>query len=260
MNRKLWSHPSFTETNTPEWICPSCNAGKLSLAKNSLVSQETIASKERHHDEDWDPTWINTAFSAFFMCGNCGEPIAVSGWGTVTERIRLLPDGSVDDSTEDQFFPEFFTKAPHLIEIPVDCDPNIEIEIEKSFQLYFVDANSCANKIRVTIEMILDGFKIPRKKRITRGGNAEVRSMSLHERILKYGQKNLQAANRLLAIKWIGNSGSHGGTLERNDLLDAYEIFEIALSEIYDFDKKRADKLTKAINKKKGPLTKKKRT
>jgi hypothetical protein len=74
---------------------------------------------------------------------------------------------------------------------------------------------------------------------------------------MKYGQKNPKAAERLLAIKWIGNSGSHGASLQRSDLLDAYEIFEIALTEIYDIDKKRADKLTKAINKKKGPLTKK---
>lgn len=259
MNRKLWTHPSFTSKSTPQWYCPSCSMGKLRLVKDTLVSQETNASKENHLHEDWDPTWVHTSFSAYFICDSCKEPIGVAGWGTVVERLQQLPDGQVDEYTEDEFFPEFFTKAPKLIEIPIDCDVEIEMEIEKSFQLYFFDTNSCGNKIRISIELILDVFKIPRKKRVTKNGRVEVKNISLHERIIKYGQKNPKAAERLLAIKWIGNFGSHGVELQRSDLLDAYEIFEIALPEIYDYDKKRADRLTKAINKKKGPLAKKKK-
>jgi hypothetical protein len=259
MDRELWSYPRFTKDSQPKWRCPVCDSGLLRLKKDSLFFEETSSSKASHSHEDWDPGWIHYTFSAFLTCDNCKEPIGVSGWGDIFEGYRYLPNGDVDEMTDDQFYPEYFSKAPKLIEIPVDCDTEIEMEIEKSFQLYFVDPNSCGNKIRSVLESILDEFDIPRKKKITKSAKIEIRTRSLHERILLFGQKNPKAAERLLAIKWIGNFGTHGFKLERNDLLDAYELFEIALSEIYDYDKKRADKLTKAINKKKGPLTKRKK-
>lgn len=259
MNRELWSYPRFTKTSTPNWVCASCDHGILKLKKDSLHYQETALSKEEHANEDWDPTWISYRFSAFFICDSCGDPVGVSGWGDIFEGFRRLPNGDVDEMTDNEFFPEYFTKAPKLIAIPDDCSPEIELEIEKSFQLYFVDLNSCGGKIRSVIESILDEFKIPRKKQVTKGTKKEIKNRTLHERILMFGKKNPKAAERLLAIKWIGNFGSHGLELQKSDILDAYEIFEIALAEIYDFDKRKADKLTKQINKKMGPLAKRKK-
>lgn len=258
MNRALWSHPRFTSTSRPKWNCPMCEHGLLELQNESLHFDETAFSKEEHSNEDWDPTMIMYKFCALFKCNNCSEPIGVSGWGDIFEGYRYLPNGDVEEMTEDQFYPEYFTKSPLLISVPIDCDTDIELEIEKSFQLYFVDVNACAGKIRSVIELLMDDFKIPRRRLIAKDGKKKFRSRSLHERIILFGKKNPKPAERLLAIKWIGNFGSHGLRLESNDLLDAYELLEIVLVEIYDTSKKRTDKLTKDINKKKGPLVKRK--
>jgi hypothetical protein len=259
MNRELWNYPRFTAISSPKWTCPQCDTGLLRLIKESLFFEETNSSLENRKHEDWDPSWITYRFSAFFKCNMCHEPNGVSGWGDVFEAFRNLQDGSIEEIFENQFYPEYFTTAPKIIQLPLECDTEIEMEIEKSFQLFFVDIHACGSKIRSVIESILDNFKIPRRKKINREAKVEIKTKSLHERIIHFGQQNAKAAERLLAIKWIGNFGSHGLKLERSDLLDAYEIFEVALQEIYDDDKRRVDKLTKSINKKKGPLNKRKR-
>ena len=59
--------------------------------------------------------------------------------------------------------------------------------------------------------------------------------LPLHDRIIKFKPKNAAAAETLLAIKWLGNESSHAATagLVFEDLLDAYELFEHAIDQIY---------------------------
>jgi hypothetical protein len=61
-----------------------------------------------------------------------------------------------------------------------------------------------------------------------------------------------------MAIKWIGNKGSHLGGIEKNDLLDAYELLEYSLNKLYNDPSKRLDKIAKRIIKRKGKPIKKK--
>ena len=61
-------------------------------------------------------------------------------------------------------------------------------------------------------------------------------------------------SDRLLAIKWLGNFGSHGSEkITIDDVLDAYEIMEDVLHEVYPDRGRNVSKLTKEINRKKGP-------
>ncbi|WP_426324353.1 hypothetical protein [Pedobacter sp. R-06] len=50
---------------------------------------------------------------------------------------------------------------------------------------------------------------------------------------MEYEKKNPEVANHLLAIKWIGNSGSHFNTLSEQNILDAYRLLKYALELIY---------------------------
>lgn len=36
-----------------------------------------------------------------------------------------------------------------------------------------------------------------------------------------------------MAVKWVGNEGSHEGHVDHEVLLDTYELYEAALDEIY---------------------------
>lgn len=77
-----------------------------------------------------------------------------------------------------------------------------------------------------------------------------------HERIEKFAVKHQQAAVQLMAIKWLGNTGSHAAldTLTREDLLNDFEHFEYALDLVYVNKGAALQKRAKRIIKKKGPV------
>ena len=62
-----------------------------------------------------------------------------------------------------------------------------------------------------------------------------------------------------MAVKWIGNDGSHEGDLSQNDLLDVFEILNYVLDEMYEQRAKNVAKLATKINKAKGSRHKKRR-
>jgi len=83
------------------------------------------------------------------------------------------------------------------------------------------------------------------------------RILSLHERIELFKLRFPEIGNSLLAIKWIGNSGSHYDTLTQDDVLDAYTLLDFSLSKLYNNQEQVIKKLAKDINKKKAPLSRK---
>lgn len=55
-----------------------------------------------------------------------------------------------------------------------------------------------------------------------------------------------------MALKWIGNTGSHGSYMSTNDLLDSFEIMEHALAEIIGGHSARVAAIAKKLTKKHG--------
>ncbi len=82
------------------------------------------------------------------------------------------------------------------------------------------------------------------------------RYLTLDERIKKFGEKQENAATQFLAIKWLGNIGSHAdlAVLTRDDILDAFEHFEYALDLVYVNKGVVLTKRAKHIIKKKGSV------
>lgn len=59
----------------------------------------------------------------------------------------------------------------------------------------------------------------------------------------------------MLAIKWLGNAGSHSQkTVSRDDVIDAYELLEHILQEIYMQKTEKLKTKAQKINKMKGPV------
>ena len=130
--------------------------------------------------------------------------------------------------------------------------------IDESFQLFWVDEASCGNKIRSSIEKLLDLQKITKTIKNNRGKR---QMLNLHERILKFKTKEPDIANYLLALKWIGNQGSHINTvLTKIELVDAYKILEVSLVDLYDKTRLEVNRLTRKINKDKKHNIKRKLT
>jgi len=97
----------------------------------------------------------------------------------------------------------------------------------ESFSLFPLSSASTANRIRVSIEKLLDSFQI------TAEGN-------LHQRIksIKDNPQLSHLENAMIALKWIGNEGSHAGkNLSIENIETAFLILEHVLYEIYEPEK-----------------------
>ena len=78
----------------------------------------------------------------------------------------------------------------------------------------------------------------------------------LHKRIEEFQLADRENGDVLLAAKWLGNSGSHAGAIERDDVLDAFEMIEFVLENRYGTAKAELMAKVKAVNESKGPAPK----
>jgi hypothetical protein len=117
---------------------------------------------------------------------------------------------------------------------------------------------SCANRLRTAAEALLTERKVPRT---TINKKHKRERITLHARIEKFKQHDAVSADLLLAIKWLGNEGSHANLdeLGGEDLLNAFEFFEHLVERIYVKREEQLKKIAKGINFRKGRSPKKRR-
>jgi Domain of unknown function (DUF4145) len=101
-------------------------------------------------------------------------------------------------------------------------------------------------------------FKSSEDALVAKGSTKKRSKLTLHDRIVAFRATNLDAADLLLAVKWLGNAGSHADMagISRHDVLDGMEITEHVLHLLFDKSGQAVTKLAKSINKRKGPLPK----
>jgi hypothetical protein len=255
MNRDIWKK-SFERHSLTSWVCPQCKIGYLAPISESYVIIETSESKKNHALEDFDPEWIRKKFICMFNCNNikCNDIVAVCGESTINTEMYMEPGMDAPDFRfHDIFYPKHFDPTPHIIIIPSSCPKTISDLIISSYSLYWSDIAACANRIRLVIESILTHYKI---RRFGVNNRSKRYLISLNERIRLFRTKNNSIADSLMAIKWIGNEGSHSIKIIQDDLLDAYELLENSLSELFDNHSKRLERIKNEIIKRKGPRSK----
>jgi hypothetical protein len=255
MKIRDWNIIKFLKKSKIEWPCPKCNSSSLKIEKDKFHSTETANSLDSRGHEYWEIEWIHLIFNGVLKCSSCNETITITGYGNV-EHIRYYDQvsGQHEEDLIEEFIPTFFHPTLNVFRISDNCPELVKNEIIDSFKLFWFDLPSCANKVRTSLELLLNEQKV-NKTIATKKGRR--RRLKPHERIVEYKKKNEQVADFLLAIKWIGNTGSHIGTLDRNDLLDAYELLDFSLSKLYDKKETELEKLQKEINKRKGTRKKK---
>lgn len=76
--------------------------------------------------------------------------------------------------------------------------------------------------------------------------------MTTHCRIEEYVKRNPIVGNHLLAVKHVGNAGSHEDRLTAVDVIETAEILAHALRLLYDNTFTIIERRTAQINKRKG--------
>lgn len=247
INRTLWK-ALIINKQIPRWTCSCCQTGYLQLKKDTFRINEISTS--HFNPEDPEPTDLKYTFSAIFECNNesCHGHFSSCGKGEVIEEYDYEEGGNYFDV----YTPEYFFPPLAIFPVSSTCPEAIAQEIKSSFRLFFCDPAASANHIRKSVENILTDKGIKRYQ-----GNSGRRTLiSLHNRIKIYEAKNKDIAERLFAIKWLGNAGSHSGELSKDDVLDAYEILETVLDDLYVGHGKSLKKKISLVNKRKGPLKK----
>lgn len=247
MKRDLWT-ANLTDTSAPAWPCPACHKGTLLLQPKTFVFKETAGSKAAHVHEAWDPDWIAGAFTAWLTCSNsaCAQDSVVSGIGGYESRF----DPEEGMICEAYYRPKYCWPMPSLIELPKKCPDDVKEELQLAFAAFWLDTGASANHVRVALEKLLDHIGI---KRRTKGKKGKYSDLTLHSRILLFQGGDARIGPQLMALKWLGNTGSHTGTVNRDDLLDALEVLECALGEIIDKRSTRVATIAKQLTKKHAP-------
>ena len=250
VRRELWKR-RFVE-RFPSWPCPKCSTGTLKENKKKSLEVEHGWSLREHSHEDWEPDWIENAFSSILVCSisNCGHVVVVSGssrveWGWVVSDV-----GEQDSYSTRVLFPSAFSEAPPIFTPPEQPPSKVTRSLSQSFSAYWTNPNGCLNNLRSCVEAILDNRRIAKTTIV----KSKRKRLSLHSKIRKYGQKNPSQSDTLVAIKWLGNEGSHSNdyTIDDEHLLDSYDIIEHALEEIYAEKSAVIAKKAKLIIKAKG--------
>lgn len=235
-----WLKSYFLKDEVPEWLCPICKKGRLIMVKEDFHFRETQSSLNAHSEDFWDPEMVDYRFHGTLRCDLCHDFISFLGTGGV-QPDYIYYQGQYHKGYSDYFSPTYFLPALDLFPIPQDCPSVVKETLEDSFKLFWNDLPSCANKIRTCLELLMNHQKV--KKFLPRK-NGKRKDLSLHERLEIFKDNNVDVADFLLAIKWIGNAGSHTGKLRKEDVLDAYKLLNRSLQKLFD---KEDEKLKKNI-------------
>lgn len=240
MNRKIWKSDSLS--GKP---CARCGGGTLkTVGKEKAYKEfETVDSMK----ENLISLPLGTGSFIFRLdlsCNNCKEPYIAVGEIGYVKKIIIGKYQLYKEYKLNYVFPPL-----HIIEIPEDLPDTVVFHIVDSFAVYFMDLNACANKLRIACEALMDYYES--KGIDTNPFNKNGDKNYLNARLQKLEISKPKLAEKLRAIKWIGNAGSHDGyELTDDDILDGYEVLEWILNE------EELNKKVDAINLAKGPINK----
>ena len=240
INRRKFNTPLKRDALSA-YPCPTCGTGSLRTDKDAFHFKETQASKAEHGHYQWEPDWIEYIYSCLMVCSNsaCQEIISSNGRGSVSF-----------EENRDTFSPIYFYPNLKFFNIPNGTPEDVVDEVNKSFALFFSDPSSAVSHIRISLEYLLNNLTI--KRYINTGKGRKY--LALHNRIDLLPKRYDHVKELFLAVKWIGNAGSHSNKeVGKNDVFDCYELMSELLSEVISNRSEKTKALAKQINKKKGP-------
>jgi hypothetical protein len=156
--------------------------------------------------------------------------VAVAGKVNYESDYEYLPNGDWEQTADSLYTPFAFAEAPPVIRVCEGCPKAVSAELHRSFALYWMDRRSCATAIRGAVELLLDERSMPREVERKPGRNTR---LPLHDRIVRFQENDPEPGKLLLAIKVIGNVGTHGDDITFDDLLIGYEILDHVIDIIY---------------------------
>jgi len=234
----LWLRDIFFEDGAdafPAYPCASCDSGTLMLMPDSLLNWPDVETRREWEFLDDESRVYH--FKAELKCGACGEIHHVLGYGEVDFDVD--PEGEYfwDEECGYQLqtrkvmrlIPNNFFPAPPLLRLrPEHKDEEFAKALRQSFQLFWIDTASCANKIRTAMEYLLDcpPFEIETKDK-----NGD--ELDFNNRLQKLNISHEGYFEQFNALRWLGNTGTHELSVGRSDVLKAYGVVDSIIHQLF---------------------------
>lgn len=235
IDRSIWQR-HVDENFSNSYPCPRCTKGRVRRGDNQVVLVEPHHSKREHASDDWDPDWIRMSFTTMLICdqASCGEVVAVSGRAGVEHYCQYGYDGEPDDSGYATWLqPTSMFPAPPLFPIAKNLPQKVKDELKLAFQLFWTDRSASTSRLRTSLERVLDDQGVATSEPDKSG---KLRRLILFERIDRFekASQDVDIAESMTAMRIVGNLGTHGDEVVEGDYFDLLDVYEDALSEIYD--------------------------
>jgi len=230
IDRKLWI-PPFPSA-LPALPCCACQIGFLNIVLDSLKEMETGPSENAQSHDAWELEWMDSRFTGFYRCTNpkCRHVVAVAGKVSYKSDHEVLPDGDWEERADPHYTPLAFAEPPAVIRVSEQCPGAVSAHLDRSFGLYWMDRRSCATAIRTAVESLLDERSVPKEIERKPGKLARI---PLHDRVVRFQEADPEPGKLLMAIRVIGNVGTHQDDITVDDLLTAYEILDHVIDLVY---------------------------
>ncbi|WP_238085631.1 DUF4145 domain-containing protein [Pseudescherichia vulneris] len=231
----------FYESLNVEWPCPACGQKTLLIDKESFYAKSLLDSR-RAQSEDWfEPYMDERVFSCMAHCSraSCGEVVVCIGKGGWDEE---WDDEMRNHDYYAWYEPMSFNPTLYPFPLPGKCPDEITGPLTASFSVYLSQPGSAANLIRISVERMLTAIDIPEH-------NDKKKRINLHQRIeLLDGQYTIYKKT-LMAIKFLGNAGSHTyDEVSTGDIEAAFEIMEYVVNDLFSGRKESIDVLTRRLH------------
>jgi len=227
VNQDTWT-ANLSKSACPPWPCPACGRGHVALVADSLEAVETAKSVAARADRDWEPYWVEYAFVAWGKCTDprCGETFAMAGDGGANESF----DPDEGPAYPDYFTPRVCVPMPPLIDVSSSAPAPLSAALEEAFSVFWISPAACAGRLRVAVERLMDHVGVAKTRPNKKGAQ---RRLTLNQRLEAFKEHNEPMGSLLIAVKWLGNTGSHDDVTAA-DVLDGLEIMEHVIAEVVD--------------------------
>ncbi|GAA1127118.1 DUF4145 domain-containing protein [Arthrobacter flavus] len=212
----------------PRPHCRICGEGYVSWEKPVTARNEKSMNDMNH--PGWEPEWITGTMHVIGHCdySECKQTVIGVGRFRVDYATSDLGSDYQGIAYSEFYKVEYFNPPLPLLPLPESVPQDIRDAIDRAAPIIFVDPSSAATVLRAAIELFLTDWGIP-------AYDPKNRRINLHKRIelWKAATENHQVGEQLLAVKWIGNSGSHEGErLSVRAVVDGLEFIEAAFNEL----------------------------
>ncbi|OOE86436.1 DUF4145 domain-containing protein [Salinivibrio sharmensis] len=216
----------YQKNEIPSFKCPSCNEGDMQ------PEGEANCREMSEYSTGGD---TRVLLSTDLICNNhiCAEVGSLVMQG----EFYWDPEGG----NEMLFTPIYAYPAPNIFPLSEKYPYKIRQLLVHAFTLFWVDSDSCGNKVRAALEELLTQLGIEQyqaKKGVPiLSDKGHPKPISLQSRLREYSKKGkiaCKCASALEAIKWLGNEASHSsGGVFQNTVYQSLMVFGAVLEQIY---------------------------